>query len=948
MEQKVSVIVPIYKVEPYLKRAVASILHQTYHNLEIILVDDGSPDQCGRICDDYAKEDNRITVIHKENGGLSDARNAGLDAAHGEYIVFVDSDDFIAEDYVETLMQCLKKYDADVAMCSYAVTASVELDESIFKASRDETVEVCDRRELLNNLYDANHKDATYFIVSWNKIYKASLWQDVRFPRGRIHEDEATTYKIYDRAQKGVYLHRPLYGYFTAPSSITRDRFNIKRLQWMDALDDRIAYFEDKKDSLLKDEQNRSCLQNRESDSKEEQPVEDAGQKEAAQLNEEGKRETEFLEKQIACCKRARADASIHYYYPLKEELPTERKAAKRLKSYVWQEWKETKNPGYLIFSVSASLYRLITNIDRDKKERIFQLLCVCLFAWLAFLCFYKLDVKYVDPWDEARHGVNAYEMLKQGSLVKSTYLYQTDYYNLKPPLSMWSIMLSMVLFGKSVWTLRLASVICYLCLALCVVCFARKSYGRLPALFSLALLCSNTTPFIAHMVRAGDADSLYVLLFSLAMICMLQIRDDHRKLYLCGFLFALAFLTKSFHAGLIAVIGGLYLLLTGLFKKIRLKEYVFFILSFGAPIGFWVIARLCTDGTAFLKEMWLTDVLGRSRSGFGSNEAGFSYYFSYYLGNMSGKVPVYRVVLCLLLVSCLILAVMSFVQKHKTKHGADDNGTKSVKDDMIGFSLWILIPALAFSVVRTKLLWYEYPAITALLIVAGIAAGLVCEKKMLPVGIRVALGAVLLVTAGYYSHDLLQTFEQYGKDGYMTNDFQLLIEETANGAQMYGTEIKESAKKADETRANKEIEKTGKQGVTVYAYRALTTEDPEKPVDTQWAQQDVYVAEAYGDYICENDGWDHMLEDMKDGSEEDCRILFTTQELLEQYREGLADVSSDDAQKTTMVEGNADDWESRAENAGADVSENMQIIMNVLCQRGDYVSVQCQLQPIK
>lgn len=892
MEQKVSVIVPIYKVEPYLKRAVDSILHQTYHNLEIILVDDGSPDQCGRICDDYAKEDNRITVIHKENGGLSDARNAGLDAAHGEYIVFVDSDDFIAEDYVETLMQCLKKYDADVAMCSYAVTASVELDESIFKASRDETVEVCDRRELLNNLYDANHKDATYFIVSWNKIYKASLWQDVRFPKGRIHEDEATTYKIYDRAQKGVYLHRPLYGYFTAPSSITRDRFNIKRMQWMDALDDRIVYFEDK----------------------------------TAQLNEEAKQEKEFLEKQIACCKRARADASIHYYYPLKEELPTERKAAKRLKSYVWQEWKETKNPGYLIFSVSASLYRLITNIDRDKKERIFQLLCVCLFAWLAFLCFYKLDVKYVDPWDEARHGVNAYEMLKQGSLVKSTYLYQTDYYNLKPPLSMWSIMLSMVLFGKSVWTLRLASVICYLCLALCVVCFARKRYGRLPALFSLALLCANTTPFIAHMVRAGDADSLYVLLFSLAMICMLQIRDDHRKLYLCGFLFALAFLTKSFHAGLIAVIGGLYLLLTGLFKKIRLKEYVLFILSFGAPVGLWVIARLCTDGTTFLKEMWLTDVLGRSQSGFGSNEAGFSYYFSYYLGNMSGKVPVYRVVLCLLLVSCLILAVMSFVQKHRTKHGVDGNGTKSVKDDMIGFSLWILIPALAFSVVRTKLLWYEYPAITALLIAAGIAAGLVCEKKKLPVGIRVALGAVLLVTAGYYSHDLLQTFEQYGKDGYMTNDFQLLIEETANGAQKYGTEIEESAKKADEPGANKEIEKTGKQGATVYAYRALTTEDPEKPVDTQWAQQDVYVAEAYGDYICENDGWDHMLEDMKDGSEEDCRILFTTQELLEQYRESLADETGGDA----------------------DVSENMQIVMNVLCQRGDYVSVQCQLQPIK
>lgn len=104
MEKCVSVIVPIYKVEPYLKRAVDSIINQTYSKLEIILVDDGSPDNCGKICDDYAKRDNRIKVIHKENGGLSDARNAGLDIATGEYIAFVDSDDYIAEDFVETLL----------------------------------------------------------------------------------------------------------------------------------------------------------------------------------------------------------------------------------------------------------------------------------------------------------------------------------------------------------------------------------------------------------------------------------------------------------------------------------------------------------------------------------------------------------------------------------------------------------------------------------------------------------------------------------------------------------------------------------------------------------------------------------------------------------------------------------------------------------------------------
>lgn len=861
MDQCVSVIVPIYMVEPYLKRAVDSIRNQTYQNLEIILVDDGSKDQCGGICDDYAKADNRIVVIHKENGGLSDARNAGLDIARGEYIMFVDSDDYIASDCVETLLGCLKEHDADVSMCSYAVTDSTEFDESIFAAGRnnekekkqskewkiktdnhksdgheyDGSVEICDRRKLLSNLYDANHRDATYFIVSWNKIYKASLWDGIRFPKGKIHEDEATTYKIYDRARKGVYLHRPLYGYFTAPDSITRARFNIKRLQWMDALDDRIAYFENK----LTESQNIE--------------------------------ELDFLQDQIACAKRARADAAIHYYYPLKDELPMERDAAKRLKKYVYQEWKNEKRPGYLIFSLSAPLYRLITNIDRDRKERVFQILCILLFAWLTFLCFYKLDVKYVDPWDEARHGVNAYEMLKQGNLIESTYRYETDYYNLKPPLSMWSIMLSMLIFGKNVFSLRLASVLCYLILALAVVCFARKRYGKTAALFSLMLLAANTTPFIAHMVRAGDADSLYVLLFSLAMLCMLQIRENHQKLYWCGFFFALAFLTKSFHAGVIVAIGGLYLLVTGELKRIKFREYLKFFASFVIPLGLWVLGRICVDGTAFLKEMWLTDVLGRSQSGFGSNEAGFSYYFSYFIGNMTKSIPVYRVALVLLLlVSCILLIVKVADAKKQTdaKKKKDVSFFKHLKGclfhrDVIGMSLWILVPALAFSLVRTKLLWYQYPSVTALLIVTGIVTGIVCEKKQIPLLFRLGIGLATVVTACHFSYSLFQTFEAYGKDGYMTNDFQLLIQDVAAG------------------------EDSGDFYTAVY--RALPTDDPNHPIDSKWAQQDVFLAEAYGDYHCDDGGFDGMIfnsasRDLAPVSD----ILFTTTQLYDFYMSNM------------------------------------------------------------
>ncbi len=908
MDQCVSVIVPIYMVEPYLKRAVDSIRNQTYQNLEIILVDDGSKDQCGRICDDYAKADNRIVVIHKENGGLSDARNAGLDIARGEYIMFVDSDDYIAPDCVETLLGCLKEHDADVSMCSYAVTDSTEFDESIFAAGRnnekekkqskewkiktdnhksdgheyDGSVEICDRRKLLSNLYDANHRDATYFIVSWNKIYKASLWDGIRFPKGKIHEDEATTYKIYDRARKGVYLHRPLYGYFTAPDSITRARFNIKRLQWMDALDDRIAYFENKLTESQNKTRNYSELINGNWKENKQVAIQEKPEKkiekellekdtEEQNTEEENIEELDFLKDQIACAKRARADAAIHYYYPLKDELPMERDAAKRLKKYVYQEWKNEKRPGYLIFSLSAPLYRLITNIDRDWKERIFQILCILLFAWLTFLCFYKLDVKYVDPWDEARHGVNAYEMLKQGHLIESTYRYETDYYNLKPPLSMWSIMLSMLIFGKNVFSLRLASVLCYLILALAVVCFARKRYGKTAALFSLMLLAANTTPFIAHMVRAGDADSLYVLLFSLAMLCMLQIRENHQKLYWCGFFFALAFLTKSFHAGVIVAIGGLYLLLTGELKRIKLWEYLKFFASFVIPLGLWVLGRICVDGTAFLKEMWLTDVLGRSQSGFGSNEAGFSYYFSYFIGNMTKSIPVYRVALVLLLLaSCILLIVKVADTKKQTdaKKKKDVSFFKHLKGclfhrDVIGMSLWILVPALAFSLVRTKLLWYQYPSVTALLIVTGIVTGIVCEKKQIPLFFRLGIGLATVVTACHFSYSLFQTFEAYGKDGYMTNDFQLLIQDVA----------------ADEASGD----------FYTAVYRALPTDDPNHPIDSKWAQQDVFVAEAYGDYHCDDGGFDGMIfnsasRDLAPVSD----ILFTTTQLYDFYMSNM------------------------------------------------------------
>lgn len=330
MRPLISVIIPIYNVEKYLPRAIESVCRQTYSNLEIILVEDGSPDKCGEICDEYASHDARIKVIHKENGGLSDARNAGLDAMGGEYVAFVDSDDYIAPFFVEELYRALSDTNADISFCQYAVVKKEDTSEGERRFRRPRQVEfpkpremfAYDRKHLLLNMYDQNHKDATYFIVSWNKLYKAGLWEGIRFPKGKIHEDEATTYKIFDRAKSGAYVTVPMYGYFSAPSSITRDTFSRKRLDWMEALTERIRYFDEK------------------------------GEKELT-----------------ACAVRARADGAIKYFYPLKAHVKNPDEAAGQLKGYVREALERNRSYhnltgrnrlGYRLFLISPKLYRTL------------------------------------------------------------------------------------------------------------------------------------------------------------------------------------------------------------------------------------------------------------------------------------------------------------------------------------------------------------------------------------------------------------------------------------------------------------------------------------------------------------------------------------------------------------------------------------------------------------
>lgn len=210
----ISIIVPVYKVEKYLNRCIDSILNQTYKNLEIILVDDGSPDNCGKICDDYKKMDKRIKVIHKKNGGLSDARNFGIKIASGKYIGFVDSDDFISKEMYEKLYYLLKENKADISVISYK--CFYEIDKVFDKKENINNVSVLSAEESMQYLFE-NSKIGNY---AWNKLYKTSLFSDIEYPFGKKMEDLGTTYKLFNKCNRIAYCDIELYYYLQRQDSI--------------------------------------------------------------------------------------------------------------------------------------------------------------------------------------------------------------------------------------------------------------------------------------------------------------------------------------------------------------------------------------------------------------------------------------------------------------------------------------------------------------------------------------------------------------------------------------------------------------------------------------------------------------------------------------------------------------------------------------------------------
>lgn len=245
MENLISIIVPVYNVENYLRKCVDSIINQSYKNLEIILVDDGSTDSSGKICDEYSLKDSRIKVIHKKNGGLSDARNAGMEIASGDFWGFVDSDDYIDSDMYSVLMENLLGAEADLSTCGRIFTYD---GKEIPKYSENNPVTLSGR-EAVKNLFLSN---SIVNNAAWDKLYKRELFDDIKFPVGRLFEDAAIMYKIFEKCNKIVSTKKQMYHYVQRSGSISNCKYNKNKV--MHQVENRVSaveYFSER-DSELK------------------------------------------------------------------------------------------------------------------------------------------------------------------------------------------------------------------------------------------------------------------------------------------------------------------------------------------------------------------------------------------------------------------------------------------------------------------------------------------------------------------------------------------------------------------------------------------------------------------------------------------------------------------------------------------------------------------------
>ena len=389
-------------------------------------------------------------------------------------------------------------------------------------------------------------------------------------------------------------------------------------------------------------------------------------------------------------------------------------------------------------------------------------ILCICL-----FFSFYHLGVHPARDWDEARHGVSAYEMLRQGNYIGNTYQYQPDYYNLKPPLSFYGIMLGYRLFGFNLFGMRFYSAAAFALTAIVLFGFCRFRYGRASALAVLAALTVCAPFFRYHFARHGDADALFGLFCVVSLLAMLLIQEYPWAMPACSFAFSLAFLAKSWHALFVPPIVFLYLLINRLFLRLKPWQWLSFVAAGALPILLWAALRYQYDGVKFFVEMVQVDLLNRSASVLEGHSGGFGFYFRllFFQTAVTGLFP-------LVMGLGYLIARLGVLDRNRWLPLSP-----KLAADLPFWGLWAGVPLLLFSVVKTKIAWYVIPILFPMAVLGALLWAHFWERARKP-SAKILLGvlaAAVLLTSGNQTWEQINTYYEDPLQSLMKDSMQEL-----------------------------------------------------------------------------------------------------------------------------------------------------------------------------
>jgi len=447
----------------------------------------------------------------------------------------------------------------------------------------------------------------------------------------------------------------------------------------------------------------------------------------------------------------------------------------------------------------------------RQPKWRAVYIIAVLLMFLLAgYNLFANLNEQTIIIWDEARHGVNAYEMLRDNDWVVNTFQGEPDFYNLKPPLSMWIIMISFKLFGFTSFAFRLPSAVCILLSFLALTLWTRKRHGEMASLIALLLVVANPMMYQSHGGRTGDADAVFQLISTLGMLCMLDSERDIRRLYGSAACFGLAFLAKSFHGATIPLVCVLYLICTGQLRRLRLKNYLLLALFGLLPILPWAVARALRDGASFFTSMYVVDVQERVAYTTVPSQA-------YWYALLKDLVLNPAADFCLLI--CALGVGSKWVKRGKFSR------------EQVGLGLWIIVPLVVFSLSQVKMYQYTMTILFALPIAAGMAGAFLLRGKKRR-GLKLACCAVLAVGVAVQVNANIQQVQNLRPGTFQEALWEKLDRDMDSGK---------------------------------HAYIQYAEGNPLWPEHTAWPAHDMLCAQMAGDVICLNGGAEAFEQDEED-----------------------------------------------------------------------------------